>query len=55
VGRCVHGQEQRFVVRHLKTLSERDRRLEDDITEIRGRLDVVEKEARLKRRTGRLK
>lgn len=37
------AEQQRFVVRHLKTLSERDRRLEDDITEIRGRLEVVEK------------
>ena len=37
------AEQQRFVVRHLKTLSERDRRFEDDITEIRGRLEVVEK------------
>ena len=37
------AEQQRFVVRHLKTLTERDRRLEEDITEIRGRLDVVEK------------
>jgi chromosome segregation ATPase len=37
------AEQQRFIVRHLKTLSERDRRLEDDITEIPGRLDVVEK------------
>lgn len=37
------AEQQRFVVRHLRTLSERDRRLEEDITEIRGRLEVVEK------------
>lgn len=37
------AEQQRFVVRHLRALSERDRRLEDDITEIRGRLEVVEK------------
>lgn len=37
------AEQQRFVVRHLKTLSERDRRLEDEVTEIRGRLEIVEK------------
>lgn len=37
------AEQQRFVVRHLKTLTERDRRLEDEVTEIRGRLEVVEK------------
>lgn len=48
VGRVEHtlldlAEQQRFVVRHVRTLAERDRRLEDDITEIRARLDVVEK------------
>ncbi len=37
------AEQQRFVVRHLRALSERDRRIEDDITEIRGRLERVEK------------
>jgi chromosome segregation ATPase len=37
------AEQQRFVVRHLKTLTDRDRRVEDDITEIRQRLELVEK------------
>ncbi len=37
------AEQQRFVVRHLQALTTRDRRLEDEVGELRGRLEVVEK------------
>jgi len=37
------AEQQRFVVRHLSALTTRDRRLEDEVGELRGRLEVVEK------------
>lgn len=35
--------QQRFVVRHLSALTERDRRLEADVDELRTRVDAIEK------------
>ena len=37
------AQQQRFVVRHLTALTNRDRALETDVEELRARLDAVEK------------
>jgi chromosome segregation ATPase len=37
------AEQQRFVVRHLSTLSSRDRRIEDDVDELRGRVEALEK------------
>jgi len=37
------AEQQRFVVRHLQALTTRDRRLEDEVGDLRGRLEVVEK------------
>ena len=37
------AQQQRFVVRHLSTLTERDRRLEDDVDDLRSRVEVLER------------
>ncbi len=34
--------QQRFVVRHLATLAGRDRRLEDEVDELRSRVDALE-------------
>ncbi len=34
--------QQRFVVRHLTTLSRRDRHLEDELDELRTRVDALE-------------
>ncbi len=36
------AEQQRFVVRHLSTLSDRDRRLEADVDELRARVDAIE-------------
>jgi len=35
--------QQRFVVRYLKALTGRDRRLEADVAELQGRVEVLEK------------
>jgi chromosome segregation ATPase len=36
------AEQQRFVVRHLSTLTERDRRLETEVDELRTRVDAIE-------------
>ena len=41
------AEQQRFVVRHLQALTTRDRRLEDEVGELRGRIEVVEKKVGL--------
>ena len=42
------AEQQRFVVRHLGTLSARDRRFEDDIDDLRARVEVLEDRAGLR-------
>lgn len=42
------AEQQRFVVRHLGTLSARDRRFEDDIDDLRARVAVLEDRAGLR-------
>lgn len=37
------AEQQRFVVRHLSALTDRDRRLEADVDELRTRVDAIEK------------
>jgi hypothetical protein len=37
------AQQQRFVTRGLRVLGERDHRLEDDVDELRSRVDAIEK------------
>jgi len=41
------AEQQRFVVRHLQAPTTRDRRLEDEVGELRGRIEVVEKKVGL--------
>ncbi len=41
------AEQQRFVVRHLQALTTRDRRPEDEVGELRGRIEVVEKKVGL--------
>lgn len=36
------AEQQRFVVRYLRSLSERDRTLDDDLHELRRRVDEIE-------------
>ena len=36
------AEQQRFVVRYLRTLTERDHRLDDDVAELRRRIDRIE-------------
>lgn len=36
--------QQRFVVRHLVTLTDRDHRLEADVADLRSRVEVLEKQ-----------
>ncbi|MGE0791571.1 MAG: hypothetical protein AB7S26_38200 [Sandaracinaceae bacterium] len=36
------AEQQRFVVRHLGALTERDRRLETEVDALRGRVDAIE-------------
>lgn len=44
------AEQQRFVVRHLRTLTMRDRRLEEDVTDLRTRVSAIER--RMPRRRG---
>src|SRR5262245_53447085 len=44
------AQQQRFVVRYMKTLSERDSRLAASVGELRARVDALEKRANGRRR-----
>ena len=37
------AEQQRFVVRHLTALTTRDRRIEADVDELRGRVDAIER------------
>jgi len=37
------AEQQRFVVRYIKTLAERDRRFDTELAELRGRVDSIEK------------
>ena len=37
------AEQQRFVVRHLQALTARDRMLENDVDELRARVDKIEK------------
>lgn len=37
------AEQQRFVVRHLGALTARDRKLEDDVDELRGRVEAIER------------
>ena len=37
------AEQQRFVVRHLSALTTRDRRLETEVDDLRGRVDAIEK------------
>ncbi len=37
------AEQQRFVVRHLSTLSARDHKLEADVDDLRARMEAVEK------------
>jgi hypothetical protein len=36
------AEQQRFVVRHLGVLTTRDRKLEDDVDQLRARVDAIE-------------
>lgn len=38
------AEQQRFVVRHLHALTARDRTLENDVDELRARVDKIEKQ-----------
>ena len=40
------AQQQRFVVRYLKGLTARDRRIEADVADLRGRVEILEKKGK---------
>ena len=37
------AEQQRFVVRHLSALTSRDRKLETEVDDLKGRVDAIEK------------
>jgi septal ring factor EnvC (AmiA/AmiB activator) len=44
------AEQQRFVVRYVKALSERDSRMDVDVADLRARVEVLEKKVGGKRR-----